>query len=147
MTTEHRYKEHLEVTSTVTLNGSVEAGATVRSGAVLDLRGAFAGPLIVEAGGVISVMGSFVGAIRENRGVVMLHGQIDTNFDESAGRVVVGVESVITSGDAVTVLRADGTLEPINGDVAAGSLNVRTDVVCFYDASEGVFVPLGPLKP
>lgn len=127
-----------------TVVGALRDGATVRTGGVLTVQGSVDGSLIVEDDAAAIIHGAFFGVIERNGGLVMLNGCVDTPFGPRVGRVTVGVDSVIDGPHGPGVLRADGAVDPIHDDEPIpASRNVNTDVVCFYDAADDRFVPLG----
>jgi hypothetical protein len=136
------HDEHLVVSDALTIQGSVLAGATVRSGGRLLVKGAFTGQLTVEEGASAHVEGSFNVDIASNEGLVFLYGQVDLDWRPGVGRVLVGIDSVLTH-DGAHVLRPDGTVERLESRTyGPGSFNVETDKVCVYVEDEGRFVPV-----
>lgn len=140
------FEDLLRVDSNLKVQGVLSNGAEVRAGRHLVVHGVFAGPLDVGKAGFCTVKGTFTGTVASNEGLLLLYGVVSTPLDASFGKVVVGIDSVLTGKDGqLYTLLPDGELEAIVGDVQAGSHNIRGDKICTYEPDRDRFVPL-PLE-
>ena len=142
MAGQHDFVDHLDVRSSRTIQGTLRAGATVRSGVQLTVQGAFVGQAVVEADAILMVQGSFNGDIQQNDGTVILYGQVSLDLTRAVGQLAVGTDSLISTDSGHFRLAGDGELIEVHGGGPAQRLTVQTDRVCVYDQSEGRFRPL-----
>lgn len=137
------FENVVRVDSNLTVQGALSKGAEILTGAHLVVHGTFAGPLDVAKDGFCTVKGVFTGTVSSNEGLLLLYGVISTPLDPSFGKVVVGIDSLITGNDGrLYTLLFDGSLEAVVGDVRAGSHNITGDNICAYDAEQDRFLPL-----
>lgn len=134
--------EHLDVAASTKIQGRIRNGATIRSGAQLTVYGSFEGPALVEADAILMVQGAYNGHLTYNDGTVILYGQVGLDTSAITGQLAVGIDSLITMADGAYRLAPDGQLIPVHGNQPAGSFNVRTDRLCFFDIRDGRFRPL-----
>ena len=136
-------QEHLFVEADRTLLGTLRNGATITNGAQLTVNGAVTGPIHVEVDGILMVQGSFTGTIETNAGTVILSGQVGLDFDTIEGAVAVAIGSLLTTRDGPFRLQPDGQLEELTqSHYPAGSFNIRSDQVCYFDRNTRRFQPL-----
>jgi hypothetical protein len=139
-------EEHLTVDSPTTLNGSLSAGATVRAGQQLIVKGTFTGPLTIEKDAFCTVYGVFGGTIEPGEGLAMLYGVVNTAPSEAKGKVAVGINSLVRQRDGRTcTLLADGSLVEASEETTAGHHTINGGELCVYLPPTGEFspVPLG----
>ncbi|MCD5343602.1 hypothetical protein LR392_15360 [Arthrobacter sp. AK04] len=137
------FADLLRVDSNLTVHGLLSNGAEVLAGNHLVVNGIFAGPLHVGKEGFCTVKGTFTGTVSSNEGLLLLYGLVSTPLDAGFGKVVVGIDSLVTRKDGrLYTLLADGSLEAVVGDVRAGGHNVMSDKICAYEPDQDRFVPL-----
>lgn len=149
-TRQGREQEHLEVTTAerLTIQGSVEAGATLRTGARLVIQGAATGPLLLESDAVLDVQGALnISDPAESRGLILVAGVINGNFRhllEPDGRLAVAAGTLLhDEGGYPSQVQADGSLVELrqrNNDVS-----VDASVLVGYLSSEDRWVNLDQL--
>lgn len=138
-----KFEDLLRVDSNLTVQGTMTNGAEVVAGKHLVVHGVFAGPLDVGKEGFCTVNGTFAGTVSSNEGLLLLYGMVSTPLDASFGKVVVGIDSLVTGKDGqLYTLLPDGALEAVVGDVQAGSHNITSDKICAYNPDHDRFVPL-----
>jgi hypothetical protein len=135
-------EEHVLLEGERPIYGSIEAGATVRSGTSSVLYGAFVGPLEVQERAIFTVHGSFMGDVVQNDGTLILSGQVGVSPLKIPGNVAVCVGSLLTYGEPM-FLRSDGSLQPIQGGNNSDiKVNADASSACLFDRDLGAFVPL-----
>ncbi|KQS66323.1 hypothetical protein [Modestobacter sp. Leaf380] len=144
--------ERLEVSGSLKVQGSVEAGATVsgslmvqgasagefvvESGGNLVLQGAAAGDYTIRHGGVIAVQGAAAGSFWvEDGGTLGISGVWSGQVRQWDGRVLVSAGTVFAQGESGEVLQADGSFvaHPHGGNV---SINVGNETWLEWDEDD-----------
>lgn len=89
------------------------------------------------------VLGSFTATIETNDGTVILSGQVDLDLAGIVGAVAVAIDSLVITRDGDFRLLPDGQPEELTlTHYPAGSFNVRSDQVCYFDRNRRRFQPL-----
>jgi hypothetical protein len=138
--------EHLIVDTSRTITGTLRAGATIRSRSQLTVLGLVTGAVHVEEDSILMVQGSFDGSIVNNEGTIILYGQATLDLDSIAGKVAVGIDSLLITPQGDFRLLHDGALEELTESrYPAGSFNVHTNQLCYFDTKLNRFQALGDL--
>lgn len=133
------FADQLDVVGKDTIQGAVQAGATIRTGSTLTVKGAAAGHFVIEEDAILSVQGT-LSATFDNRGTVLVAGVMTVGFPRT-GNLAVAVGTILTDHPHGTVqLQADGSLMRMDGG-HYDNVNVRSTYMAL-DREAGEFVAL-----
>jgi hypothetical protein len=149
-----KHVEHLVIEQDRTIQGSVEAGATVRDGATLVVQGVVSGNLLLEGPeAVITVQGVLnvdPGSVR-NSGTILAAGLVAGNPGDAVtpdGRFAVALGTAIAGSGEPYQVMADGSTRLLPPDdagnvtVKAGDIQVDASRYAGYRASDNTWVVL-----
>lgn len=124
------FTDELDVVGKETIQGAVQAGATIRSQSILTVQGAAAGHFVIEEDAILSVQGT-LSATFDNQGTVLVAGVVTGEIPRS-GDVALAVGTILTDHPrGIVQLQADGSLMRMDGgpygDVSVGSTYMALD--------------------
>lgn len=141
MTTRHgNFTDQLDVVGKETIQGALQAGAVIRTGATLTVQGAAAGHFVVEEDAILSVQGT-LSATFDSQGTVLVAGVVTGGFPRT-GNVAIAVGTILTDHpDGTVQLQADGSLTRMD-DGHYDNVNVGSTYLAL-DRCREPFVALG----
>lgn len=136
MTTKQgNFNEHLTVATTLTVQGSVSAGATISEHGNLVVQGVLNGPVIVENGGSVTVQGTIAGDVHlRDGGLMMIAGVWAADLVEHDGHLGLAVGTVVGH----QIMQDDGSFRDAE-DGTKVSMTLDLDAYRFR-APDGSFV-------
>jgi hypothetical protein len=141
--------DHLEVTGSVVVQGTVAAGATLGDGARLDVEGALDGPVRIGRSAVLTVHGTYSGDAVVNDGLVLVAG-VATLDAVRRRRVAVAYGSMLRGayGEAWTI-DGNGRLRRLDGGTSL-DIHIAAHLAanyCLWSEVAGAFLPVEELPP